>query len=112
MNGGIAAATGEDFSDAEGMRSSYMEFDINAYTYYITVTNEFEGIENIKVYFYKPDGTYNSRKTYTSTSLTVGVPGAIEFPITAGTFRIKTDFGTTNTLENINSRLIITKVAK
>ena len=84
----------------------------NSYTYYITVTNEFEGINNIKVYFYNSDGTFNSRVAYSSTSLTPGIPFKIAFPTTTGTFRVKADFLTTNTLENINDRLIITKVVE
>lgn len=84
----------------------------NSYTYYITVTNEFEGINNIKVYFYNSDGTFNSRIAYNSAILTPGVPFKIAFPITTGTFRIKADFLTTNTLENISDRLTITKVVK
>lgn len=112
MNGGIASSSGADITDAEGMRSSYMEFDTNAYTYYITVTNEFEGIDKLRVAIYNPDGSFVVRQSYTSTSLTPGVPGAIAFPITSGKFRLKVDFKSTNTLENINSRLVITKVAK
>ena len=111
-NGGINASTGQDITDPEGMRSSYMEFDTNAYTYYITVTNEFEGINKLRVAIYNPDGSFVVRQSYTSTSLTPGVPGAIAFPITSGKFRLKVDFISTNTLENINSRLVITKVAK
>ena len=94
------------------MRTNHINFDTNAYTYKLTTSSEYEGIENIKVYIYNSDDTFNSRVSYTSTSLTVGVPRAIEFPITTGTFRIKTDFGTTNTLENINDRLVITRVSK
>ena len=112
MNGGIASATGQDITDPEGMRSSYMEFDTNAYTYYITVTNEFEGIDKLRVAIYNPDGSFVVRQSYTSTSLTPGVPGAITFPVTSGKFRLKVDFKLTNTLENINSRLVITKVPK
>ena len=112
MNGGIASSSGADITDPEGMRSSYMEFDINAYTYYITVTNEFEGIDKLRVAIYNPDGSFVVRQSYTSTSLTPGVPGAIKFPITSGKFRLKVDFKLTNTLENINSRLVITKVPK
>ena len=112
MNGGISSSSGADISDAEGMRSSYMEFDTNAYTYYITVTNEFEGINKLRVAIYNPDGSFVVRQSYTSTSLTPGVPGAIEFPVTSGKFRLKVDFMSTNTLENINNRLVITKVAK
>ena len=112
MNGGISSSSGADITDAEGMRSSYMEFDTNAYTYYITVTNEFEGIDKIRVAIYNSDGSFVVRQSYTSTSLTPGVPGAIEFPITSGKFRLKVDFKSTNTLENINNRLVITKVAK
>lgn len=112
MNGGIEASTGKDFVDPEGMRSSYMEFDTNAYTYYITVTNEFEGINKLRVAIYNPDGSFVVRQSYTSTSLTPGVPGAISFPVTSGKFRLKVDFMTSNTLENINNRLVITKVAK
>ena len=112
MNGGISSSSGADITDAEGMRSSYMEFDTNAYTYYITVTNEFEGINKLRVAIYNPDGSFVVRQSYTSTSLTPGVPGAIEFPITSGKFRLKVDFKLTNTLENINSRLVITKVTK
>ena len=112
MNGGIASSSGADITDPEGMRSSYMEFDTNAYTYYITVTNEFEGIHKLRVAIYNPDGSFVVRQSYTSTSLTPGVPGAITFPITSGKFRLKVDFISTNTLENINSRLVITKVAK
>lgn len=111
-NGGIAAATGADNGDPEGMRSSYMEFDTNAYTYYITVTNEFEGIDKLRVAIYNPDGSFVVRQAYDSTSLTPGVPGAIAFPITSGKFRLKVDFKLTNTLENINNRLVITKVPK
>ena len=112
MNGGINASTGQDFADPDGMRSSYMEFDTNAYTYYITVTNEFEGVNKLRVAIYNPDGSFVVRQSYTSTSLTPGVPGAITFPVTSGKFRLKVDFISTNTLENINSRLVITKVAK
>ena len=112
MNGGIVASTGEDFADPDGMRCSYMEFDTNAYTYYITVTDEFEGINKLRVAIYNPDGSFVVRQSYTSTSLTPGVPGAIEFPVTSGKFRLKVDFMTSNTLENINNRLVITRVAK
>lgn len=112
MTGGISSSSGADITDAEGMRSSYMEFDTNAYTYYITVTNEFEGIDKLRVAIYNPDGSFVVRQSYTSTSLTPGVPGAITFPITSGKFRLKVDFKSTNTLENINNRLVITKVAK
>ena len=112
MNGGISNSSGEDITDPDGMRSSYMEFDTNAYTYYITVTNEFEGIDKLRVAIYNPDGSFVVRQSYTSTSLTPGVPGAITFPITSGKFRLKVDFKTTNTLENINNRLIITKESK
>ena len=111
-NGGISSSSGEDITDPDGMRSSYMEFDTNAYTYYITVTNEFEGIDKLRVAIYNPDGSFVVRQSYTSTSLTPGVPGAIVFPITSGKFRLKVDFISTNTLENINNRLVITKVTK
>ena len=84
----------------------------NSYTYYITVTNEFKGINNIKIYFYNSDGTFNSRKALSSASVILGTPFKIELHITTGTFRVKADFLTTNTLENINDRLIITKVVE
>lgn len=94
------------------MRTDHMTFDITSYEYYITVTNEFEGIDNIKVYFYNSDSTFNSRKALSSASVIPGTPFKIEFPTTSGTFRVKADFLTTNTLENINNRLIITKESK
>ena len=74
--------------------------------------NEFEGIDKLRVAIYNPDGLFVVRQSYTSTSLTPGVPGAITFPVTFGKFRLKVDFKLINTLENINSRLVITKVPK
>lgn len=105
-------STGEEKDSSSAMRTNYIGFDDNAYTYYIKVTSEFEGIGSIKIYFYNPDGTFNSRRTYRPTSLTPEVASEIPLPITTGTFRIRVDFLTTNTLENINNRLIVTKVAK
>ena len=111
INNKIAEAS---LSGGEVDLSGYVtiEFDGNAYTYYIKVTSEFEGISSIKIYFYNPDGSYNSRRSYSPTGLTPEVAKAIPLPITTGTFRIRVDFLTTNTLENINSRLVITKVPK
>lgn len=106
--GDINGSNGENNISTTVMRTNHVEFDTNSYTYYITASEEFEGIDNIKVYFYNPDGTFNSRIIYSG--LTAGVPGKITFPIVTGTFRLKTNFGTTNTLENINDRLTITKV--
>ena len=108
--GDINGSIGTNTSSTTIMRTDHMEFDTNSYTYYITASEEFEGIDNIKLYFYKSDGSFNSRITYAG--LTAGVAGEITFPIATGTFRIKVNFGSTNTLENINNRLTITKVAK
>ena len=110
--GNISSSGLDNDSDTSAMRTDHIEFDTNSYKYYITVSNEFEGIENIKVYFYNADGTFNSRKFYYASDLTPGVPGEITFPITTGKFRVKADYNTTNTLENINDRLVITRVAK
>ena len=99
-------------SDTSAMRTNSIEFNTGSYDYYITVTDEYEGIQNIKLYYYNSDGSFNSRKGYSASELTPGVASIITFPITAGTFRVKTDLGSTNTLENINNRLVITKVAK
>ena len=61
-------------------------------------------------HYFVEDTSGDAAETYpwgTSTSLTPGVPGAITFPVTSGKFRLKVDFKLTNTLENINSRLVI-----
>lgn len=112
MNGGVSSSGLDNDGDKDAMRSSYMEFDTNAYTYYITISDEFEGLDKVRLNVYNPDGSFNKRLSYTSTSFTPGVPGEIAFPITSGTFRFKVDFIASNTLENINDRLKITKVAK
>lgn len=112
MNGGVSSSGLDNDGDKAAMRSSYMEFDTNAYTYYITISDEFEGLDKVRLNVYNPDGSFNKRISYTSTSFTPGVPGEIAFPITSGTFRFKVDFIASNTLENIKNRLIITKVAK
>lgn len=108
--GDINGSNGADATSTSVMRSNYIEFDTNSYTYHITVSDEFEGIENIKIYFYDTNGSFNSRVVYGD--LTPGVAREITFPITTGIFRIKVNFGKTNTLENIKNRLTITKVAK
>ena len=110
--GNITSAGVDNDSDTSAMRTDHMAFDTNSYTYYITVSSDYEGIQNIKLYYYNSDGSFNSRKDYSASELTAGVPSQITFPTTSGTFRVKTDFGTTNTLENIKDRLIVTKVAK
>lgn len=112
MNGGVSSSGLDNDGDKDAMRSSYMEFDTTAYTYYITISDEFEGLDKVRLNVYNPDGSFNKRISYTSTSFTPGISGEIAFPITSGTFRFKVDFITSNTLENINDRLKITKVAK
>ncbi len=110
--GNIATGGVDDDSDTSAMRTDYIDFDNDSYEYYITVSSLFSGIASLKIYMYNADGSYNSRKSYTTSDLIQGIPSKIEFPITTGKFRIKADFGSSNTLENINDRILITKVVK
>ena len=74
--------------------------------------NEFEGIDKLRVAIYNPDGSFVVRQSYTSTSLTPGEAKVVSIPITTGTFRIRTNVEGTNTVGNMNSRIIITRVPK
>ena len=110
--GNITSAGVDNNKDTTAMRTNHMEFDTNSYNYYITVTDEYDVNCSTKIYFYNPDGSFKSRKSYSPTSLVVGETESIPFPITTGTFRVRTNYGETNTAENINSRIIITKESK
>ena len=110
--GNFDGTTGAEKGDSSAMRTNHIEFNSDSYEYYIKITGEFEGISALKIYFYDSDGTFNSRKSYSATSLAPDVARKIDFPTTTGTFRVKADFAVSNSLANINDRLIITKVAK
>lgn len=110
--GNISSSGANNDSDTSAMRTNHIEFNRDSYKYYIKVTSEFVGISALKIYFYNSDGTFNSRKSYSATSLSPDVARGIDFPTTTGTFRVKADFGASNSLNNINDRLILTRVAK
>ena len=110
--GNIYQDGSDNDNDSTALRTTNIEYD-SAYNYTITLTSEFEGIENIKVYFYASDGTFISRKTSASLGITtVGTSTTITFPSNTASFRIKVDIMTGNSVSNMNNRLIIRKVAK
>ena len=110
--GDFDTTTGEDKDSSRAMRTNHIEFNRDSYKYYIKITGEFEGISALKIYFYNSDGTFNSRKSYSATSLNPDVAREIDFPTTTGTFRVKADFAVSNSLNNINDRLILTREPK
>ena len=110
--GNFNGSTGAEKDDSTSMRTNHIAFDTSAYTYYVTPSSDCEGLSKMRFYRYNADGTYNLRTSFSTVGVTAGVATEIPFTTTTGTFRIKADFGSTNTLENMNDRLVITRVAK
>ena len=110
--GNITSAGVDNNKDTTAMRTNHMEFDTNAYTYYLTTSSDCNRISDMRFYYFNDDGTYNSRTSFTDLGITAGMTIEIPFPTTTGTFRLKAVTGTVTTLENMNNVLIITRVPK